>query len=460
MVEKRFAFDLELFVVARQQGFRNFVEMPVTIGERFSSTVSLRSVRNMLLDTLAIFYRLRVLRFYERDIRGKPEASLLTRPAAAAQIPSAEDATPGVQTEHERRLRILILNWRDITHPKAGGAEVYTHNIANEWVKEGHSVTLFCSAVDGRPATEDFDGLHIIRRGTRHSVYREAKRFYRREGRGNFDLVVDEVNTRPFGAPKWVDDAPVTALIFQVCREIWYYEMPFPIAFVGRYLFEPLWLRGYRDVLTVTLSESSKDSLENYGLTRVVVVPVGFRSAGERPDVPREPRPTVVFVGRLSANKRPGEAIRAFELLRETIPSAVLWVIGTGPMEDELRMSAPEGVQFLGKISEGEKIERIARAHVLILTSVREGWGLVVTEAAAVGTPVIAYDVPGLRDSVQASNGVLSEPSPEHLSSVLQEFLSTWVRDGLPDIFPGGVIPWSEVAERVLAVAADNNSSF
>jgi glycosyltransferase involved in cell wall biosynthesis len=129
-------------------------------------------------------------------------------------------------------------------------------------------------------------------------------------------------------------------------------------------------------------------------------------------------------------------------------------------MEDELRMSAPEGVQFLGKISEGEKIERIARAHVLILTSVREGWGLVVTEAAAVGTPVIAYDVPGLRDSVQASNGVLSEPSPEHLSSVLQEFLSTWVRDGLPDIFPGGVIPWSEVAERVLAVAADNNSSF
>src|SRR5665213_451074 len=323
MVEKRFAFDLELFVVARQQGFRNFVEIPVSIGQRFSSTVSLRSVRNMLLDTFAIFYRLRVLRFYERDIRGKPKESLVTRSTTATPISSKEITAPSVQTRDERRFRILILNWRDITHPQAGGAEVYTHNIANEWVAEGHSVTLFCAAVDGGPATEDFDGLHIIRRGTRHGVYREAKRFYRREGRGNFDLVVDEVNTRPFGAPKWVDDVPVIALIHQVCREIWYYQIPFPMDFIGRYLLEPLWLRGYRDVLTVTLSESSKDSLENYGLTRVVVVPVGFRSLGERPNVPREPRPTVVFVGRLSANKRPEDAIRAFELLRETMQTAV-----------------------------------------------------------------------------------------------------------------------------------------
>ena len=365
-------------------------------------------------------------------------------------------ATMGTQ----RMLRILILNWRDITHPRAGGAEVYTHNIADEWIKEGHSVTLFCAAIEGRQEFEDFDGLHIIRRGSRHGVYREAKRFYRREGRGNFDLVVDEVNTRPFGATKWVGDVPVIALIHQVCREIWNYQTPLPVAFVGRYLLEPLWLRGYRDVLTVTVSESSKDSLENYGLTRVVVVPEGHHSAGKRPDVPRESRPTIVFVGRLSANKRPDEAIQAFGLLREAMPTAVLWIIGTGPMEDELRMSAPEGVQFLGKISPSEKLERLARAHVLIVTSVREGWGLVVTEAAAVGTPAIAYDVAGLRDSVRAANGVLSAPNAKDLSSVLHEFLSTWVRDGLPDVSPKGVVPWSEVAERILAVATNGDSSL
>src|SRR5205814_2099678 len=67
MVEKRFAFDLELFVVARHLGYYRFFEAPVTIGERFSTTISPRAVRNTLLDTLGIFYRLRVLRFYDRS---------------------------------------------------------------------------------------------------------------------------------------------------------------------------------------------------------------------------------------------------------------------------------------------------------------------------------------------------------------------------------------------------------
>ena len=68
MVEKRFAFDLELFVVAKRQGFNKFVEMPVQINERFTSTVSIRSVKQTLLDTLAIFYRLRLMHYYDRDI--------------------------------------------------------------------------------------------------------------------------------------------------------------------------------------------------------------------------------------------------------------------------------------------------------------------------------------------------------------------------------------------------------
>jgi glycosyltransferase involved in cell wall biosynthesis len=460
MVEKRFAFDLELFVVARQQGFRNFVEVPINIRHRFSSSVSLESVRNILTDTLAIYYRLRVLRFYERDIRAKTEESLLTQPSIATDNSDMDNASDSTATRNESGFRILILNWRDITHPDAGGAEVYTHNVANEWLKQGHSVTLFCAAVDRKPAIEEIDGLQIIRRGTRHSVYRRAKGFYLLEGKGNFDLVIDEVNTRPFGAPKWVDDIPVIALIHQVCREIWFYEAPSPVALLGRYLLEPLWLRRYRNVPTVTLSESSKKSLEMYGLSRVAIVPVGYRSIEEPPDVDRETRPTLVFVGRLSANKRPDEAIEAFGLLRETMPTAVLWVIGTGPMEDELRISAPEGVMFLGKISPTEKIERLARAHVLIVTSVREGWGLVVTEAAGVGTPTIAYDVAGLRDSVRASNGVLSDPNPKALSSTLQESLRTWLLDGMPDVSPGGVIQWSEVAERILAFAADQNSNY
>ncbi|MGH8980796.1 MAG: glycosyltransferase [Acidimicrobiales bacterium] len=65
MLEKRFAFDLELLVVARKLGYRRFVEMPVRIRRRFGSTVSPRAVVGMLLDLFAIFYRLRIVRFYD-----------------------------------------------------------------------------------------------------------------------------------------------------------------------------------------------------------------------------------------------------------------------------------------------------------------------------------------------------------------------------------------------------------
>jgi glycosyltransferase involved in cell wall biosynthesis/O-antigen/teichoic acid export membrane protein len=460
MVEKRFAFDLELFVVARQQGFRNFVEMPVTIGQRFGSTISIRSVRNMLIDTLAIFYRLHILRFYERDIRGKVEAQLLTRRTIEKSETTENQIERKPAPRSGKPLQILILNWRDVTHPKAGGAEVYTHHVATEWVREGHNVTLFCAAVEGRPPVEDYEGIHVIRRGSSISVYRHAKKFYLREGRGHYDVVVEEINTRPFLARKWVRDVPLVALVHQVCRELWIYQTPFPVAVAGRYWFEKKWLRGYRNVVTVTVSESSKQSLELYGLTKVVVVPEGHHPLDQPPAVNREASPTVAFVGRLEAHKRPEDAMQAFGHLRTSLPTAKLWIIGTGSLEDKLRMSAPDGVHFLGKISATEKTERLARAHVLIATSVREGWGLVVTEAAEVGTPTIAYDVPGLSDSVKASNGFLSPPNPESLGALLALHLPRWVQSGPSRVAPGGVISWEEVAHRILTLAMNTSNDL
>jgi glycosyltransferase involved in cell wall biosynthesis/O-antigen/teichoic acid export membrane protein len=458
MVEKRFAFDLELFVVAREQGFRNFIEMPVIIGERFGSTVSLRSVGNMLKDTAAIFYRQKILRYYDRDLRTHPDNSLLSESSDRAGSPQ-EDAPSAVTTSsNSQRRRILIFNWRDLSHPRAGGAEVYTHNLAREWVKAGHDVTLFCASVAGRPATEDAEGVHVVRRGSKLSVYREARRYYRREGRGKFDLVIDEVNTRPFFAHAWVDDAQVIALFHQICRELWFYQLPYPLALVGRYFLEPTWLRRYRDVETVTVSQSSKDSLEEGGLRRVTIVAEGHSPLPQIPQVQRESRPTVVFVGRLEAHKRPQHAIRAFEMVQKSIPDAIMWVIGSGPMEDQLRRTAPEGVVFLGKVSREIKIDRLARAHVMLLTSVREGWGLVVTEAAEVGTRSIAYDVPGLRDSVAASNGILTGSSPEQLSAALKEALASASENHLTIVSPGGVIPWSHVAAQILELSDASKS--
>src|SRR6185437_7088782 len=149
----------------------------------------------------------------------------------------------------------------------------------------------------------------------------------------------------------------------------------------------------------------------------------------------------------------------AFGLLRRQLPDAQLWVIGSGPDEVRLRRTAGPGVLFLGHVPEEEKRERLARAHALVATSVREGWGLVVTEAAAVGTVSIGYDVPGLRDSIGASGGILTPADPASLAIGLAGLLASVVADDGPAASPAGVVPWAEVAAGILTVARESKSS-
>ncbi len=356
-------------------------------------------------------------------------------------------------------MRILIYNWRDLEHPLSGGAEVYTDQVARVWIAQGHEVTLFTSAVEGRSEWDiAAGGYQVIRRGSRHGVYRAARQFWEEEGRGHFDLVVDEVNTRPFGCPRWVNDTPVVAVIHQVAREVWFHETPLPVALMGRFWLEQHWLRTYRDVPTVTLSQSSRQSLYQYGLQDVTVVAPGFRHAPESGcRRSRNENPTFIFVGRLSSNKRPDDALHAFDLIRSRIPEARLWVLGSGPMEERLRRRGSENVEFFGHSSEEEKLERMASAHALLVTSVREGWGLVVTEAASVGTPAIGYDVPGLRDSIAASGGLLVHPQPEHLAATVIAELPALLR-GTWHASPRGIISWEEVAAAILACIPGSTS--
>jgi len=350
-------------------------------------------------------------------------------------------------------MRILVFSWRDLSHPSAGGAEVYTHQVMRHWVAAGHEVTLFTSIAEGLDPNAERDGLRILRRGGRHGVYKQARRYYEYEGRGHFDLVIDQINTRPFLCPRFVDDAPILALAYQVAREVWFYEAPLPVAILGRYVLEPRWLTAYRSIPTITISASSKDSLEHYGLRQVVVVPPGCEPKTRPKAQKREDQPTIIYVGRLTKSKRPHHMFKAFASLRRTLPTARLWVVGSGPKADSLRRHAPPGVTFFGRTDESTKEDLLARAHVLVMTSVREGWGLAVTEAAVMGTPAVAYDVPGLRDSVAASGGFVVRPTPREITAALADCLPRWTAGKFPDVTPGGVVPWVEVAERILAVA-------
>jgi glycosyltransferase involved in cell wall biosynthesis len=318
-------------------------------------------------------------------------------------------------------MKILWFNWRDIKNPEAGGAEVLTHEIASRLVNgRNNQVTLFTSQYPNAAASENLNGINIIRQGGRFSVYRRAKQYYQRN-KNDFDLIIDEINVRPFLTPKFVkDERPILALIHQISPEQFLLELPFPLNYLGRYYLEKKWLSYYKEILTVTVSNSTRIDLKRLGFKRVQVIPEGLSvmPLGKPPQ--KESSPTVVFIGRLKRHKLPDHAIRAFSLIKKDIPDSRLWVIGDGYMRQELESKFDtKGITFFGHVSCESKYNLLSRAHLVLLPAIREGWALVVTEANAVGTPVVAYNVSGLRDSIKHNEtGVLvEENSPSNLAS-------------------------------------------
>ena len=287
-------------------------------------------------------------------------------------------------------------------NPEMGGAEVFTREVAKRLVKNGHEITLFTSKFNGCKSEEVDDEVKIIRDGGRYSVYWKAKEHYRKSfSRESYDVIIDEINTRPFLTPKFANNGEkIVALIHQLAREYWFYETPFPISYIGYHILENRWLKNYVNTPTVTVSESTRRDLLDLGFKNVSIVPEGlnFTPLSEIPE--KEEHPVIAYAGRLKRAKRPDHAIKAFKIVKEKIPEAELWIIGGGPYRRDLERMAEDGVKFFGGLSNDERRRLLARAWILVNPSVREGFGLNVLEANALGTPCIAYDVAGLRDSI------------------------------------------------------------
>lgn len=175
----------------------------------------------------------------------------------------------------------------------------------------------------------------------------------------------------------------------------------------------------------MTVSESTKKDLTYLGFKNISIIPEGINFKPLDKVAHKEKDPTLIFVGRLKKAKMPDHPLRAFEIIRNKIPNAKLWVVGDGYFRKELQKLAGNGVEFFGAIPQEKKLDLMSRAHAILVPGVREGWGLVVTEANAMGTPAIGYNVPGLRDSIRdGKTGLLCEPDPEAMAGKAIELLS------------------------------------
>ena len=357
--------------------------------------------------------------------------------------------------------RILVLNWKDAAAPDAGGAEVYVQRLVEGWHRKGYDVTLLTSVLPGRPSAETLDGIHRIRLGTRHTVFSHARRYVRRHG-SMYDAIVESVSQRPF-AVQGLTTTPVTVLYYHVANEQWMHELGFPLGWLGRRVIEPRWLRQIASSKLIALSPSTASDLRARGLAVH-----GVMHPGADPVEPLPPRerpsaaPRLLFVGRLTRAKLPLDAVLAFELIRREFPDATLDVVGDGYLLPTLLDRAAAGVVVHGYLSEEDKRELMRDADLVLLPATREGWGLVVTEAASLGVPVVAYDVPGVRDAVaDGQTGVLTAPNPAALAQEATRLLTdteTWRSMSQEAMRQAASRTWTDVANEFLGVMFDGEA--
>ena len=303
------------------------------------------------------------------------------------------------------------MNWRDVTHPEGGGSERYVQRIAEGLAAAGLRVTLLCAEHGRAPREETVNGVRIVRRGGRFSIYPRAMAFVRRH---RPRLVVDIQNGIPF-CSTLATRSPVTTVIFHVHKEQW------PIVFgrvggrIGWWLESVVAPKVYRRVPYVTISDATGREMSELGIApeRITLVPVGTEPIVQV-QTPRSTSPRLITLGRLVPHKQVEQSLEILARLSDRWPDLTLAVVGEGWWEETLRAEArrlgvADRVEFLGFLDETGKHEQLAAAWVFVCPSIKEGWGMVVIEAGGHGVPTVGYHSSGgLQESVlDGVSGVL-----------------------------------------------------
>jgi len=363
------------------------------------------------------------------------------------------------------KITILFLSWRDIKAPKKGGAEVYTHEMLKRIdtdINVGKYRVIHISPMfEGAKEDEIIDGIRYIRHGSAISVISYARKFYK-TNKTNIDLVVDQCNTHRFFTPLWVEKEKRIFFIHQLTREIWYTNSKFPVNVLGAWTETPL-LRLSRKDKIMTVSPSTKQDLIDVGFIpeNITILPEGieFKHWEKEQFLPKEKNPTFTYVGRYVAYKGINVTVEALGELKQKYKNAKLWLIGKvnrAYIEEELlpimgrynlkysfaKFSSDNlatskdvlinkeevensDIVIWGFVPNQKKLELMSKSHAIVFPSLREGWGLIITEAAAVGTTGIVYNSPGTRDAVNLGRAgyLCEENTPKEITKLMKRVI-------------------------------------
>lgn len=306
-------------------------------------------------------------------------------------------------------MNLLVVNWNDLKNPFAGGAEVHLEELLRRLVQYGHRATLLCSGFPGGAGEETVEGVRIVRRGNRYTFNLHVPFALRRLARQDrYDLLIEDINKIPFYTPLYLDMKRLVVVPHLFATTV-FHEVNIVLA-TYVYLGERPLIPVYRGCHFNVISESTARDMIARGIPErdISIIHCGIDRSrySYDPSVGKYDVPTILYLGRIKKYKSIQHLIAAFRLVRDRVPGSRLMVVGDGDYVKPLKeLAAGLGlaahVEFPGFVSSAEKVDRLRRAHVAVLPSLKEGWGLTNIEANAVGTAVVAADSPGLRDSVR-----------------------------------------------------------
>jgi glycosyltransferase involved in cell wall biosynthesis len=304
--------------------------------------------------------------------------------------------------------RILWLAHRDPINPKAGGAERTIYEVATRLVAKGYNVTLLSGGWQGSKRNEYFQGIRIQRYGKNFGPHISLPILLIKE---KFDVVINDLGH----AVPWLSPT-LNQNNIAFFRHLHSRSLPgqvTPLLAKGISALEKCYSLIYHDTTFVTESTTSMDDLLDLGIKKrnIIINPPGVNSDMFHP-MPKTVNPTIVYFGGMRRYKRPEEAVYLLKSLKDSITGIKLNIVGSGPEEGNVKklvneLNLQDFVFFNGRLSDMELSNVVASSWLNVHTSITEGWGYSILEAAAAGTPTVAYDVPGVKNAIEeGKNGI------------------------------------------------------
>lgn len=331
-------------------------------------------------------------------------------------------------------MNILVLNWRDPSHPLAGGAEIALFEHIKFWKKKEANIVWYASSSKGLKKEDVIDGIKILRKGSHYTV---ALHFLWDRLHGKFqetDVVIDCFHFIPYFSPLVCKNEKIIAFIHEVAGSVWFKNIFFPLNILG-YILEPIVIRFYKNRQFITVSKSTELELRAVGISsrNIYIINNGIHVPKLINKCQKETTPTIIFVGRLSKDKGIEDAVTAVKMITERLGNISFWIVGKAEnheyevklkqMVSDLKLQ--NNCVFFGFVTEEKKFELMSRAWVLVHPSKKEGWGLNVIEANYVETPAVGYNVAGLKDSiVDNKTGLLTNSDPASLVGGIEKLLT------------------------------------